>query len=61
MYFLYDKDEILRFVNSDREACLDSAELFNLNSTSFLFTRFLKSMDEKNNIILDLNLVKNNN
>ena len=42
MYFLYDKDEILRFVNSDREACLDYAELINLNSTNFCLLDFKK-------------------
>ena len=34
MYGLYDRDGVLRFANSDREACLDYAKLFELNSTN---------------------------
>ena len=33
MYGLYDRDGVLRCVNYDREACLDYAELFELNSS----------------------------
>ncbi len=35
MYSLYDQDGILRFVNSDREPCMDYVELFELNSSQF--------------------------
>ena len=35
MYGLYDTEGILRFVNSDKEACLAYAELFDLNSAQF--------------------------
>ena len=35
MYGLYGRNGILRFVNSDKEACLDYAELFELNSSHF--------------------------
>ena len=34
MYSLYDRDGVLRFANSDREACLDYAKLFELNSAN---------------------------
>ena len=61
MYSLYDKDGILRFVNSDREACLDYAELFELNSTNFCLMNLLEPIDNNNDINLDLNQVENNN
>ena len=32
MYGLYDNDGVLRFTNSDKEACLDYAQLFEMNS-----------------------------
>ena len=45
MYCLYDRDGILRFVNSDRKACLDYAELFELNSTNYTLMNFIDSID----------------
>ena len=56
MFGLYDKDGILRFVNSEREACLDYAELFELNSANFCLMNFIE-----NNTNPYLNLVENNN
>ena len=35
MYGLYDKEGILRFVNSDKDACIAYAELFELESTNY--------------------------
>ena len=35
MYGLYDKEGILRFVDSDKDACIAYAELFGLNSTNY--------------------------
>ena len=61
MYCLYDRDGILRCVNSDREACLDYAELFELNSSHFCLMNLISSVDKENNINLDLNQVENNN
>ena len=49
MYGLYDKYGILRFLNSDREACIDYAELFELDSPHLYLINF------------DLNRVENNN
>ena len=37
MYGIYDSDGVLRFINSDREACLDYAKLFELNLADLLF------------------------
>ena len=61
MYGLYDKDGILRFVNSDREACLDYAELFELNAAHFCLMNLVANIDKENDINLDQNLVENNN
>ena len=35
MYGLYDKEGILRFVDSDKDACIAYAELFNLGSANY--------------------------
>ena len=35
MYGLYDNQGILRFINSDRDACIAYAELFELGSSKF--------------------------
>ena len=35
MYGLYDKEGILRFVDSDKNACIAYAELFELSSTNY--------------------------
>ena len=55
MYGLYDKDGILRFVNSDREACLDYAELFELNSAQFCLMNLIENIYKETDINLDLN------
>ena len=61
MYGLYDREGILRFVDSDKDACLAYAELFELGSTNYCL---MNLADNKNNIKkvnLDLNQVENNN
>ena len=35
MFGLYDKEGILRFVDSDKEVCIAYAELFELGSTNY--------------------------
>ena len=35
MYGLYDKEGILRFVDSDKDACIAYAELFELGATNY--------------------------
>ena len=35
MYGLYDKEGILRFVDSDKDACIAYAELFELTATNY--------------------------
>ena len=61
MYGLYDKDGILRFVNSDREACLDYVELFELNSARFCLMNLIENIDKGNDINLFLNQEEYNN
>ena len=61
MYVLYDKDGILRFANSDREACIDYAKLFELNSAHYYLMDLIVSFDTEANINLDLNQAENNN
>ena len=61
MFCLYDRNGILRFVNSDREACLDYAELFELKSADLCFLNTLDSADISNDINQYLNQVENNN
>ena len=36
MYGLYDKEGILRFVDSDKDACIAYAELYDLGSTNYI-------------------------
>ena len=62
MYGIYDRQGILRFINSDKEACIAYAELFELDSTNYC----LMDLAENNNKVqgttnLDLNQVENNN
>ena len=61
MYCLYDNDGVLRFINSDREACLDYAKLFELNSAHCYLMNLIARMDNENNINLNLNQAENNN
>jgi len=61
MYGLYDKEGVLRFVDSDKDACIAYAELFELGSTNYClmdlandtknvsFTNFDQSLGENNN------------
>ena len=46
MYGLYDKEGILRYVNSDRDACLAYAELFDLNAQNCLIMSLNDTIDE---------------
>ena len=65
MYGLYDTEGILRFVNSDKEACLAYVELFELSSTNYFLMHSVEyiNTDKKGELKLnlDLNQVENNN
>ncbi len=61
MYGLYDREGVLRFANPDREACLDYAKLFELNSAHFCLMNLIVSIDKEANVNLDLSQAENNN
>ena len=61
MYGLYDRDGMLRFVNSDKKACLDYAELFEISSTNFCLMSLVESNDKENDINHDLSQEESNN
>ena len=61
MYGIYDRDGVLRFFNSDREACIDYAKLFELNSSHYYLTDLIVNIDTEANINLDLSQAENNN
>ncbi len=63
MYELYDKEGILRFVNSDKDACLAYAELFEISSTNYSLMNLVENIEkdkEKDTILLP-NQEENNN
>ena len=47
MYGLYDKEGILRFVDSDKDACVAYAELFDLGSTNYCLMDLANDNDTK--------------
>ena len=62
MYGLYDKEGILRFVNSDKDACIAYAELFELGSTNYCLMDLANDTKQiKSSSILDQSLEVNNN
>jgi len=62
MYGLYDKEGILRFVDSDKDACIAYAELFELSSTYYcLIDLASNTKKEETNTNLDQNLGVYNN
>jgi len=62
MYGLYDKEGILRFVDSDKDACIAYAELFELSSTNYCLMDLASNIKKvKSETNLDQNLGVNNN
>jgi len=62
MYGLYDKEGILRFVDSDKDACIAYAELFELGSTNYCLMDFANDTKKvTGNINLDQSLGVYNN
>ena len=49
MYGLYDKEGILRFVDSDKDACIAYAELFELGSTNYCLMDLANDKTKVNN------------
>ena len=61
MYGLYDKEGILRFVDSDKDACIASAELFELGSTNYCLMDLASNTKNAIGTNLDQSLGANNN
>ena len=61
MYGLYDREGILRYVNSDKDACLEYAALFELNDKSYSLLSLNNTGDNLKDINLDQNQEENNN
>ena len=61
MYGLYDKEGILRFVDSDKDACIAYAELFELGSTSYCLLDLAIDTKIVKGANLDQNQEENNN
>ena len=59
MFGLYDKEGILRYTNSDKDACIAYAELFNLSASTYSLMSL--SDDEFDDINLDQNQEENSN
>ena len=61
MFGLYDKEGILRFVDSDKDACIAYAELFELSSTNYCLMDLDKEIKQVKVTNLDQSLGGNNN
>ncbi len=61
MYGLYDKEGVLRFVDSDKDACIAYAELFELSSTNYCLMDLANDKKALIDINLDQNPVGNSN
>ena len=61
MYGLYDKEGILRFVDSDKDACIAYAELFELGSTNYCLMNLSYDNNQLEDTNPDLNQAKNSN
>ena len=61
MYGLYDREGILRYVNSDKDACIAYAKLFDLNAQIYSLTSAMETMEDLGDINFDQNQAKNSN
>ena len=61
MYGLYDKQGILRFVDTDKDACIAYAELFDLSSTNYCLIDLASDQKKLTAANLGQNLGENNN
>ena len=61
MYGLYDKEGILRFVDSDKDACIAYAELFELGSTNYCLIDLANDTKQVTVTNLDQSLEGSNN
>tara|TARA_A100001035_G_C27485225_1_gene365049 strand:- start:32 stop:217 length:186 start_codon:yes stop_codon:yes gene_type:complete len=61
MYGLYDKEGILRSLDSDKDVCIAYAELLELGSTNYYLMELANDTKTVRNTILDQSLEENNN
>ena len=61
MYGLYDKEGILRFVDTDKDACIAYAELFDLGSTNYCLMDLANDTKKAKSTNLDQSPGGNNN
>jgi len=61
MYGLYDKEGILRFIDPDKNACIEYAELFELSSTNYCLMDLANDTKKMKGTNLDQSLGENNN
>ena len=61
MYGLYDKEGILRFVDSDKDACIAYAELFELESTNYCLMDLASEAKKLRGTNLDQSLGESSN
>ena len=61
MFGLYDKEGILRYVNSDKDACIAYAELFDLNLQGYLLMPLNDNIEDLGDVNFDQNQAKNSN
>ena len=61
MYGLYDKEGILRFVDSDKDACIAYAELFELGATNYCLMDLANDIKKVTVSNLDQTLEESNN
>ena len=61
MYGLYDKEGILRFLDSDKDVCIAYAELFELGSTNYCLMNLAEHTKKDKDTNLDQSLEGSNN
>ena len=61
MYGLYDREGILRFIDPDKDACIEYAELFELSSTNYCLMDLANDTKKIIGTNLDQSLGENNN
>ena len=61
MFGLYDKEGILRFVDSDKDACIAYAELFELTATNYCLIDLANETKKVKGINLQRSQGGNNN
>ena len=61
MYGLYDKEGILRFMDSDKDVCIAYAELFELGSTNYCLMNLANDTKNIQSTNFDQSRGENNN